>query len=76
MFVVTHLKRVLVLALAVSKKIAIVSICLKSQTLEIQVAQGQRKATKEWNQKICVIKEQRELSQLNKELFRQFLQQS
>ena len=42
----------------------------------IQVAQDQRKATKECDQKIFLINEQRELSQLNEALFRQFFQQS
>ena len=46
------------------KKIAIKSICLNFQTLEIQVAQEQRKATKECNKKVFITKEQRKLSQL------------
>ena len=41
------------------KKIAIASICLNFQTLEIQVTQDQRKATKECDQKVFLIKEQR-----------------
>ena len=41
------------------------------------MAQEQRKATKECDQKILVIKEQRKQSrQLNETLFRQFLQQT
>ena len=47
-------------------------ICLNFQTLEIQVAQEQRKATKEYDQKIFLTKEQRELSQPIEALFRQF----
>ena len=59
------------------KKIAIASICLNFQTLEIQVAQEQREATKDCDQKILLIKEQRKQSrQLNEALFRQFLHQS
>ena len=41
----------------------------------MKVAQEQRKATEECDQKIVLIKEQRKLSQLNEALFRQFLQQ-
>ena len=56
------------------KKITIASICLNFQTLEIQVAQEQRK---ECDQKVLLIKEQRKQSrQLNEALFRQFLHQS
>ena len=56
---------------------AIASICLNFQTLEIQVAQEQREATKECDQKVLLIKEQRKQSrQLNETLFRQFLQQT
>ena len=44
--------------------------------LEIQVVQEQRKATKECDQKIFLIKEQIELSQLNKALFHKFFHQS
>ena len=58
------------------KKIVIAFICLKFQALELQVAQEQRKDTEECNQKIFLIKEQRKLSQLNKALFCQFLQQT
>ena len=47
-------------------------ICLNFQTLEIQVAQEQRKATKECDQKILLIKEQRKQNpQLKEALFRQ-----
>ena len=43
---------------------------------ETQVAQEQRKATEECEQKIILIQEQRKLSQLNKASFPQFLQQT
>ena len=49
---------------------------LELSNLEIQVDQEQRKATKECDQKIFLIKEQRELSQLKEALFHQFFQQS
>ena len=56
------------------------SICLNFQTLslmpKILVTQAQREATKECDQKIFLIKEQTELSQLSKALFHRFLQQS
>ena len=58
------------------KKIAKVPICLNLQTLELQVAQEQRKSTEECGEKILLIKEQRKLSQLNEALFPQFLQQT
>ena len=44
--------------------------------LEIQVLQEQRKATNECDQKIFLIKEQIELSQLNEALFHKFFHQS
>ena len=46
---------------------------LKLSTLKIQAGQDQRKATKECDLKIFLIKEQRELSQLSKALFCQFI---
>ena len=55
--------------------IAFASIYLNFQTMEIQMAQEQRKATEECDQKILLIKEQRKLNQLNEALFRQFLKQ-
>ena len=46
---------------------------LKLSNLKIQAGQDQRKATKECDLKIFLIKEQRELSQLSKALFFQFI---
>ena len=43
---------------------------------KILVTQAQREATKECDQKIFLIKEQTELSQLSNALFHRFLQQS
>ena len=47
---------------------------LDFHSLELHVAQEQRKATEECDQKIHLIKEQRKLNQPNRALFRQFLQ--
>ena len=51
-------------------------MCLNFQILEIQVAQKQIKANKKCDQKVILIVEQRELSQLNQALFHQFFHQS
>ena len=75
--VVTRLQCVLIVMVLLyffsrCKKFARASICLKFQTLEIQVAQKQRTATKECDLKIFLIKEQKELSQLNEAFFINF----
>ena len=46
---------------------------LKLSALKIEAGQDQRKATKEFDLKIFLIKEQRELSELSKALFCQFI---